>query len=127
MTARFSQREVAVPCLLITAGASYQGDAASNYHSLTESINAADRTFLAMTNVKIRSFSQGEVTEDEAASVLVRKDEVLVALSKGEEAEELTSARTMMGDRPYHVIAKAGPVAVKGVLRWPLGTSLQEY
>lgn len=127
MTARYSQRELAIPARLVTANAVYRGKVAANYHSLTDSLNAADRTFVALSGVDTRSVARGEVTDDHAGAVLLKKDRIIIAIPEGDLFEERSAARAVMGDRPVRVVVRAGPLSLRGVLRWPLGTALPEY
>ena len=127
----FSSDKVAqIPCDVYTQSTRTSGTLNSLHSRFSDAINSADTDFLLLRNVDTCNLGTLEALKASAATALVRKDSVLMAVPR-----ELPNGRELgpqqqamyVHKRPVESLIEAHPFVIRGVLHLPPAVELLQH
>ena len=129
-TDQSSQQHAALGCVMFTYNTRMQGYAYTSHARLTDLLNTPEPDFVLLQNVEVLPLGSGESEQISAASVLIRKENIIFALPLDETApprEVFSDGPLLIQREPRHATLEIGPFTIHGTLSLAPGADLLQH
>ncbi len=129
-TDQSSQQNTALRCVMFTYNTRMQGYARTSHVRLTDLLNTPEPDFVLLQNVEVLPLGSGESERISAASVLIRKENVIFALPLDETApprEVSSGGAALLQREARHATLGIGPFTIDGTLHLVPGADLLQH